>query len=117
MPVGRLGQQRHGNAIGSKSKLGTYLNSTARATPSSPSPPNPGFFLRGWAALEAFAQWTNDHYGTTFGSSCYYSTKCLADPASAKSDTTTWVSQCCPRCRTLLKDDSVVPYLQSPYSA
>ena len=80
---------------GSKSKLCTYLNSTARATPSSPSPPNPGYFLRGWAALEAFAQWTNDHYGTTFGSSCYYSTKCLADPASVKSDTTTWVWQCC----------------------
>jgi hypothetical protein len=80
---------------GSKSKLCAYLNSTARETPLSPAPPNAGYFLRGWAALEAFAQWTNDHYGTSFGSSCYYSTKCLADASGIKSDTTTWVWQCC----------------------
>ena len=31
--------------------------------------------------LTRFAAWTNDHYGTSFGSSCYYSTSCLSDPS------------------------------------
>ena len=81
---------------GSKAALCKYLNSTARDTPSSPAPPDPGFYLRGWAALEAFAAWTNDHYGSGFGSSCYYSTACLAlNDAGDLSDGTTWVWQCC----------------------
>lgn len=33
--------------------------------------------------LSAFADWTNTHYGTGFGSSCYYSTECLRNPAYA----------------------------------
>jgi hypothetical protein len=81
---------------GSKDVLCAALNSSARATPGSPAPPNPGHFLRGWAALEGFAAWTRSHYGDSFGSSCYYSTRCLSDgDPSTKSDGTTWVWQCC----------------------
>jgi hypothetical protein len=82
---------------GSKGELCSALNSTARPTPGSPPPPHPGHFFTGWAALEAFAAWTVGHYGKGFGSSCYYSTSCLADAgdAATKSDTTTWVYQCC----------------------
>ena len=81
---------------GYKAALCQYLNSTARDTPSSPTPPDPGFYFRGWEALEAFAKWTADHYGKGFASSCYYSSSCLAaGAASDLSDTTTWVWQCC----------------------
>jgi len=81
---------------GSKSIMCAYLNSTARDTPASPPPPGAGHYLRGWAALEGFSAWTRSHYGDGFGSSCYYSTKCLAgSDAASKSDTTTWVWQCC----------------------
>jgi pimeloyl-ACP methyl ester carboxylesterase len=47
--------------------------------------------------LAAFANWTNDHYGTSFGSSCYYSTACLSDPTRVDEwyDTKSWVWQCC----------------------
>jgi hypothetical protein len=74
---------------GSKDALCKALNSTARPTPGSPAPPNPGWFFKGWPALEAFAAWTVGHYGRGFGSSCYYSTSCLANvgDASTKSDT------------------------------
>ena len=82
---------------GAKARLCAFLNSTARDTPSSPAPPNAGFFLTGWPALEAFAAWTSFRYGPSFGSSCYYSTACLSSQANASSwsDTTTWVLQCC----------------------
>ena len=82
---------------GAKAQLCAFLNSTARDTPSSPAPPNAGGFVTGWAALEAFAVWTSYRYGPRFGSSCYYSTSCLASQANASSwsDTTTWVLQCC----------------------
>ena len=80
---------------GAKARLCNFLNSTARDTATSPAPPNPGFFLHGWPALEAFAQWTAYRYGYSFGSSCYYSTSCLASNPAAYSDTTTWVVQCC----------------------
>jgi hypothetical protein len=84
-----------GPQYGAKSTLCRYLNSTARDTPTSLAPPNPGFFLRDWDALVGFAQWTAFRYGVNFGSSCYYSTACLASNPSAYSDTTTWVLQCC----------------------
>ena len=81
---------------GSKQVMCNFLNSTARDTPSSPAPPNPGRFPTGFTALTQFAAWTNSHYGKGFGSSCYYSTSCLAsNDAAQKSDTTTWVWQCC----------------------
>jgi hypothetical protein len=55
---------------GSKDALCKALNSTARPTPGAPAPPDPGWFFRGWPALEAFADWTTGHYGKGFGSSC-----------------------------------------------
>lgn len=81
---------------GAKATMCLFLNSTARDTPSSPSPPNANNFLTGWSALEAFAQWTGYRYGVNFGASCYYSTACLSggDPTYF-SDGTTWVLQCC----------------------
>mmetsp|Transcript_11675 Transcript_11675/g.15424 ORF Transcript_11675/g.15424 Transcript_11675/m.15424 type:complete len:474 (-) Transcript_11675:311-1732(-) len=47
--------------------------------------------------LAAFAQWTTDHYGESFGSSCYYSTACLSDPDRVDEwyDTKSWIWQCC----------------------
>ncbi|RYG50408.1 hypothetical protein EON67_05330 [archaeon] len=47
--------------------------------------------------LAAFANWTNTHYGATFGASCYYSTACLSDPKRVAEwyDAKTWVWQCC----------------------
>jgi len=47
--------------------------------------------------LQAFANWTNDHYGTSFGASCYYSTACLSDPTRVSEwyDTKSWIWQCC----------------------
>jgi hypothetical protein len=47
--------------------------------------------------LAAFASWTNDHYGSDFGSSCYYSTACLSDPSRVSEwyDTKSWIWQCC----------------------
>jgi hypothetical protein len=39
--------------------------------------------------LAAFAQWTSDHYGPDFGSSCYYYTQCLTD----KSYSAQWPNQ------------------------
>jgi hypothetical protein len=82
---------------GAKAALCRFLNSTSRATPASPAPAGGGGFPTGWAALEAFAAWTSFRYGPGFGSSCYYSTACLSSQANASawSDTTTWVLQCC----------------------
>lgn len=47
--------------------------------------------------MTQFANFTNEHYGTTFGSSCYYSTACLSDPTRVSEwyDTKSWVWQCC----------------------
>ena len=82
---------------GAKKQLCAFLNSTARDTPSSPTPPGGGGYPTGWAALQAFAAWTSYRYGPGFGASCYYSTACLSSKANASqwSDTTTWVLQCC----------------------
>ena len=51
----------------------------------------------GQTRLEAFANWTNTHYGPSFGASCYYSTKCLSDPTMADQwpNQRPWVYQCC----------------------
>jgi hypothetical protein len=88
-----------GPQYGYKDLLCSYLNSTAQATPQSPVPANAGGFPTGWAALQAFARWTADHYGANFGQSCYYSTPCLSAQAGTYaanlSDSTTWVWQCC----------------------
>ena len=47
--------------------------------------------------LSVFADWTNSHYGTGFGASCYYSTECLRNPAYASQwpNQRAWVWQCC----------------------
>ncbi len=53
--------------------------------------------LGGPDPLTQLATWTNTHYGTSFGSSCYYSTVCLSDPtyASQWPNQRPWVYQCC----------------------
>jgi hypothetical protein len=47
--------------------------------------------------IKAFADWTNTHYGPSFGASCYYSTECLSNPAYASQwpNQMPWVHQCC----------------------
>lgn len=47
--------------------------------------------------IKAFADWTNTHYGPSFGSGCYYSTECLSNPAYAAQwpNQMPWVRQCC----------------------
>ena len=48
--------------------------------------------------LPQFAAWTKEHYGPSFGSSCYYSTACLSDVSMMDQWIAAdwqWVSQCC----------------------
>jgi hypothetical protein len=48
--------------------------------------------------LAQFAAWTSSHYGPSFGSNCYYSTKCLSDPTMSAQWIPAdyqWVAQCC----------------------
>jgi hypothetical protein len=47
--------------------------------------------------LSQLANWTNAHYGPSFGSSCYYSTVCLSDASYSSQwpDGYQWVYQCC----------------------
>lgn len=48
--------------------------------------------------LAAFAQWTNTHYGPTFGASCYYSTVCMSTASMSDQwagGAYPWVYQCC----------------------
>ena len=48
--------------------------------------------------LAQFAKFTADHYGPSFGSSCYYSTHCLSTPALSAQwigADYQWVYQCC----------------------
>ena len=47
--------------------------------------------------LKALSNWTHEHYGPEFGSSCYYSTECLSNPQYAASwpNVRSWVWQCC----------------------
>lgn len=48
--------------------------------------------------LEAFANWTLEHYGTSFPSNCYYSTECLSNRTYSDewaSGGYPWVWQCC----------------------
>ena len=48
--------------------------------------------------LAQFAKFTRDHYGPNFGSSCYYSTKCLSSPSMSSQwigADYQWVYQCC----------------------
>lgn len=48
-------------------------------------------------SLKSLARWTVAHYGPSFGSSCYYSSKCLSDPTMSEQWAGAgyaWVYQC-----------------------
>ncbi|RLN92056.1 hypothetical protein BBJ28_00017064 [Nothophytophthora sp. Chile5] len=54
-----------------------------------------GAFERNESLIEAFANFTIEMYGSSFGSGCFYDTKCLADDPARWGDDRSWRWQKC----------------------